>query len=45
MKKYETPDFIKIDFSTENVLDGSIVDGGNNKNNPIIVGPPINIFG
>lgn len=44
MKLYETPDFIEIDFSTENVLDGSIVDADKD-DTPVVVGPPIDIFG
>lgn len=44
MKQYETPDFVKINFATENVLDGSIVDGSGS-DNPVVVGPPIDIFG
>ena len=44
MKKYETPDFVKIDFFTEAVLENSIIEP-DDVNDPVEMGPPINIFG
>lgn len=44
MKAYEAPEVIKIEFMTENILDGSIVEAGTDKD-PVDLGPAINIFG
>lgn len=42
MKTYEAPDFIKIEFFTESILDGSIIPGG--VQDPVEIGPAIDIF-
>ncbi len=44
MKLYETPEFVKIDFLTEDVLGSSIIDTDNTKD-PVELGPAIDIFG
>ena len=44
MKKYESPEMIRIEFATESILNNSIIDAENAKD-PVEVGPPINIFG
>lgn len=44
MKKYEAPEFIRIELMTENIMDGSIIDVENG-NDSVVLGPPIDIFG
>ena len=43
MKAYEAPDFTKVDFITEQILENSIIDPENK--DAVDLGPAIDIFG